>query len=1451
MIRLIKSLLPLYLIFILANCSYTTPPEERPVPTEFGVGKGFFQTIATETFYINETQGTKVTIDTARKLNLFEADDNASATEHSAAKLSEFAKDNGWKEVSETVLKPKTFLCGWSPESTAGKWGNYIFAHYNYAEHCNIEFEITENELVGRLVTPSKVDDRSLWPDVITIPIVKHYHYEHPKDKYGREQKAKYIENTDRDHWSQRPSMKLNLSGIRIKDWAMDLFWAGHDVDKIEDVEWDYDNNFLGFTITATHNYYGSRMQGRFRFNFLEFQHDPSFKRTPYNQRNSKHLNVLHIMGEKVNGNDQILYAAKWDTRKSHTIYLNNFPREYKDVGKDVIEHWNDTFEKIGHGRPFKVAYRDGAKYTFDLRYPGITWIDDVETSLYAPLGVGMIAADVRNGKVLWGGVSLWGGLLEKIVNRYSPAESAASMAEGYGFNGKPIVQMSLSEPEARQFAPNESVVPSQLMQVPSREDAREMVREALRSKRQALLYYADLIKALPQNPLDRIRTLEKIFDDDSEFATNNPVRSLIMSHPDAAIYENIERYRFATNTDPSTPDGNLTITVDDRSVDLSIAASGDNARNIEFDAEIARQLGEVTRALNGENEYVGMLANDFIVQASQFKHQHKDYPSRQEVFNFDNFQRLIGFPTLAESGDSLPFRNPRDKEEFLSKGLPLTKATAAEYLGKTIAGQGVSSAAFDMDRTANMVALQYHMGFERYGKNKIEALRPFTKDLLLHEVGHMLGLGHNFKENILPERGSVPSKYLDGDGGLIDRAHNHEMTNYTTVMGYKNGITDVITDYDDLKPGPMDELVIRYLYNQEYPAIPDDAIKAAAPETDFKFAKLGDDGIIHNELVRITYNECGLDKGVNPKTASIQDFNNCSNSDKEIIAPDLRGAEEQLRAQNKIMRNARTEPYKLSYFPQCNDFTASMSYDPYCNRWDRGYDALTLTQSYLDDYKANITKSVYAFTDGKEGDYAGWRQYYLWANSLRTFGRVRVFYDYMRQKYDSDIAHMLAGVGENKKIKSFLQFSEACQDNADRAEIENPALYELFHSDTPESREIKSLCQASRLFIRELNDYLQMSGPDYNFVDRFDRYISYSIFGGEGRMDWGAAFGKWKELSRMPIKTPALYALTMPFPYVSFWGWVFPVNQYTSNDGMFLMNTLYPKEYTEALAGTVAQNISFANIGQSKRTAIGKPVQSLGFLLLLNYFSNDALDVPTQYTKNLRSQAKYRYRWAVVEIDALRDKTDEQKVRKFKGSIFNFWGRGSEQIPEIYMYRENRTIMIPPSGSLILPFSDVRWYSKSGGYYWIIKLDYEDDYFDRLKTHSVRRTLESRYYKTMKACIEGKERSGLKYYFNDSISKKKFPGFDFPDTIHEHETSRNEFYESVRTYFDMYEANEGPDGSKLLNRKPDPNACTAALRGQKVLVMAASAMNGYMFLDMLDYMEKDIWTLFQFLYRR
>ena len=113
-------------------------------------------------------------------------------------------------QVSKDFFKGRTFLCGWAAEQTSGTINGAILDHYNYASHCNIQFDINEDQLVGKLLQPSKLNDRNQWPTVITIPIKKHYRYEKEKDQFGREKNV-YIENTGQDHWSRRPYMDLDL----------------------------------------------------------------------------------------------------------------------------------------------------------------------------------------------------------------------------------------------------------------------------------------------------------------------------------------------------------------------------------------------------------------------------------------------------------------------------------------------------------------------------------------------------------------------------------------------------------------------------------------------------------------------------------------------------------------------------------------------------------------------------------------------------------------------------------------------------------------------------------------------------------------------------------------------------------------------------------------------------------------------------------------------------------------------------------------------------------------------------------------------------------------------------------------------------------------------------------------------------------------------------------------
>ena len=67
----------------------------------------------------------------------------------------------------------------------------------------------------------------------------------------------------------------------------------------VQDIEWDYKNNFLGFSVNGYNALAATELQGRWRVNFLKFDHDDTFVKVPYNQENSRLMNVPNIAAKK------------------------------------------------------------------------------------------------------------------------------------------------------------------------------------------------------------------------------------------------------------------------------------------------------------------------------------------------------------------------------------------------------------------------------------------------------------------------------------------------------------------------------------------------------------------------------------------------------------------------------------------------------------------------------------------------------------------------------------------------------------------------------------------------------------------------------------------------------------------------------------------------------------------------------------------------------------------------------------------------------------------------------------------------------------------------------------------------------------------------------------------------------------------------------------------------
>lgn len=1253
----------------------------------------------------------------------------------------------------------KTFIAGWAPQMSAGDWSDEVFVHYNHAEHTNIVFEIQEDKLVGKMIIPSFITKdqdclerdseaaiacRSRWPNVITIRIKNHFYYERAKDSRGRETDV-YVENSNRSHWKARPEMNLDLSSIQINDWGMALLWPGHSVDGITDIEWDNKGGFLGFTLEAHNSIVagGSNIQGKFRYNFLEFQHNKNFKVTPYRHANAKYINILHVVGKMIDGDptNPVLYAARWDTKKKHTISLFGFPKEYEQIGIDVIEQWNDAFEKVGHGRPLIAKVTD-RKYAFDLRHSTITWVDDRRLSASAPLGVGMALADVRNGDIRWGGVTVWGGMLQEYINRNSPNAAAAGLVSSFGAR-KPIIQMGLMEPK-RTVPSVRLAVPDTLLSGYSFEAVRSDLAGQFGREKQVV---EDMLK-FSSEKLMQLAQLPTTQDPQVSESTINPISQMAdaLSNP--------------ANLRPIDVTGALHAR--SQSIDEMMNLKRLDSGRLVID-EMAMGMSALSHRLNMMANQIGPL---------------------EKVYNADFVQDLIKMPKLLESRLDLPIGNPREMHRVQSlAGQELSKQEMVDLIHNHEIKTNTGIASFCTDRHFYDQIDSYTAGMAQANVDKVQAIRGVIKDLLLHEVGHMLGLGHNFKENILPKRGSVPnvSKKAGFKGkpfsmDELEKAAKDGNKNYTTVMGYKDGAIDVIMSYDDLMPGPGDILSLEYLYNQRYPIYS----PSLNGEGDFEFVGLTNDGWILENVA------------LNGKT------------------------------------------YTPGYFPNCNDWTASRGTDPYCARWDRGYDATTIVQNRFESYRGNLISQLTAFTDTVKGDTYWAQEYYLWYKSLTNFSRVRIFYDYMRQKYEPEIKAMVSS-GSEAGIQNLLQFSETCKKMSQGQAVENKYLERMFKAKP----ELQDLCVANSIMVSELSQLMQLPGKDYTQIDYNNRYVSWAR-GGEGRSSWGRAFGTWKELARVPIKLSALMTLTSPYPYTQWGGWSVPIQEYAREDGAYHVSTLYAKEYTSAVAAGTEMNLNLGNSGLDENTSIGRTIMAMGYYLYNTWYSNDVMTVGAPFIQNIRNQTSFRYSLAVIDVEKEVEE-GKQIGRKFSGTIYNQYSRGPEKVPEMYVYTNDRVVLRSPPGSLIMPMTAIRWYSKSGGYFYAIKMDYSDEFFDRLKTNSVRRTLNETYQEVIKKCVQGQNRNGLRFFFNKDVPESVFPGFEFPDTIAEREDSKNRFLRSVENEFSRYYMNEGPNGTSRFSPAPVASQCDDAIRGQSLIVMAASVLNGYYFFDLQDYLEKDM----------
>ncbi len=1208
----VNTIFAFVVLALITSCTYKSPAVETPVPTESAIAKSFFVNI--------------------------KRDANAQAT-------------------SKTTTSAKSFLCGWASEVEAGVAQYYFENNVVNTSHCNIVFEITENQLVGKMINPSFPSDQSRWEVAVTIPIKSHYYLENEKDSNGQDTK-KIIKNSSRSHWSARPNMDLDLNGINLsRYWSSPVSddGSGGGTLGVDQVEWDTKNNFLGFTINKSVT--GSSYS-KIRVNFLAFDHNESFKSTPFKEQNYRKLNVLHIIGEKVNGVYQILRAAHWDLSKQHLIRLWGFPEEYKAIAKEVISDWNQSLVEMGatkgNSEPFKID-ETTTEHAFDLRYPTIAWIADEKISLVAPLGVGEALADVRNGEMKWGMITLYGGFIEKYIKMFSPGSNISSFKAMLGQN----------------LLGAGSKAPAQL--------------------------------GIPQG-LQNIASLSLM----------------------------------ATNSDRVN--------------------EGLNNMSQTMLTAIVNKSKKEGRTLNLENEKLSLKADQFQKLFTEVikKAQSLSSQSQQEMATMGYLEHLRN--SLFMGVDFLKKVNSKDaKVNAKEDKVSLIEQMSAKYSGSR----------FCADRTFADVAAGWAQAASEASKKGIaedqRVLHHVIKELITHEYGHFLGLGHQFKSNILPNPDEVPPSVYKA---LKERAtEENSYTNYTSVMGYRAPETEV-ADTVDVKPGPHDKLALAYLYNQQYPIY-----------------KKGDDKFSFNSL---------------PANGIIPDF-----------APDKPG-------------------YKTAYFPQCNDLDASLSMDPYCNRFARGVEATSIVKNYFKDLKANLVQNLIAFTDA-HGGCAECVESHLWYKSFKTLGRTRLFYDYMRLTYKADFEE-LAGDED-----ALMNFSKVCNagtpegvslvslDLTDKSVIR---LQELF-ANKPE---LKELCRANAMVLAEIKDLVSLNAVDYTKKDVSGRFSPGGMSGGDTDRDYSRIFGSWTEMSALPLKTASLYALVTGYPWMTEYGMA-GVPIFDDPNLKFSYSSVYPSEYIEILAANTTSNLKFANFGQNERTNMGASVLAMSWLNNLSVVGNNDANIFSQrYVNRIRAQQKFDFGIVAVILKGHKSDTNIGFVDTFQGSVFDFSTNKSLPTTDSYLLPGGQIFVDAPEMFLypVTPFVPI---SDTEGYVIAYKLTNSPDPTDPFSSMGVKSRLSGLNDRLINACLNGTSKNGLGQIFD--ASNPGFKGFKMGLRVAVDQTDRKEFFDSVdQAFHATYKI-----GDREI--KPNENICYESIKGMGLIMSSAAIMSGFWLPETMDYIQK------------
>jgi hypothetical protein len=1247
------------------------------------------------------------------------------------------------QESNTWTNKRKTWLCGWAPITQSGAWhgAGGLNASPLRSRHCNMEFRISRDgsNLEARTINLNYPNDYERWPLLFTIPIQLHYFYERDVDARGRELN-RFRKVSERKNWQLSPIMDLDLRQIQFHDVTRrpsdHWLWGGRLTD-VYDIEIEVgDKNFIGFNGTHVHGLYGSHIQHVYRFNFLELKDNPDFKITPYDSRNARHMNILHILGNQPDGLHEVNYAAHWDVSKPVEFCLNGFPedsRNYRQIGMDVIEEMNKTMEKIGAvpagQKAFVVSERE-MKYDFDLRCPSITWIDDPILSFRAPLGIGLVNTNIKTGEILWGNAVVWGGLIDYIVNRDS--ESVADALARHTHEQMRSIELMKHNPYFRDFSEQYR---------PERWSAGQNFRslESFTNQSRPNFNLRDLLQ-------NHLPTSAQTGVDES--SSIEPFVGQLRQILDSTGYQQLDRQGLLSfSTTDSDLAFNMTYQPSDRQSFLQdVNQASGLAASVQYN-EAEQQLLQMVRS--------GQLNGEEINRYAQ-QHIHRD----DLAIDHDNFVENYYYSWSAAS--------------------------------------------------ASLAGLE-----------RLDAARSIIKNVTLHELGHVVGLGHQFEGGRMPDKGTVPDSVYQQ---LAQDQYSYH--NSTSIMDYPSGYTQITLPYEKVKMGAQDELTLNYLYRQKYSTY-------KGGDSNFTYLDVPANGVIPNQTQ------------LNGQTYVTRYMPQCSDVEAWLAtSPYCRRWSRGYDAPSSVTESLNE--YTDTFITRMNSFTEASGGNPFWTNyrlWSSTYDLMNTNRTFYDNLRyqlaANNTyrrvfdriktnrNALMAFSraciDPSQAPSQNWKLDYAKLALLPIpTGADLLAEDRQRRLSDAD-------------YRGLLNRYERVLGNRNTLDLDDDGFRQLeqdLHSQGLAYTELQKLCRATKKTLDVAKLLLSLKGPDHPVMNYNNAIVPTGLRGGQATSDYSRMFGTYNQLGILPIKLAALDMLTSTSSTLRFWWWNVPKPQYNDpNEGKYGYFALYPEEFTDIVSTAVKNNMGFGGTQLQDAASMSIANLYMNFYLMRSfYLSNDTQvrGFNANYIEDLRAQSQFQVNFAPILLESISIPGEPTNRRfGFRPKLFNLANRELIELPEAYALPGRKVIIRGNESQILLPLTKMRFLGQGAAFVWALEVTYDKTAFDDpLQGFTVKNTISELTNQELDKCMTGS--TGLATFFN---SNEEFQGFQIDPSIATDTDAQTSFERSLNQAFDVYHNREG--------LTPQQIACEESLKGVGLITSTALSLNGFILPQVFEYIRK------------